>query len=193
MGTGLKRDGIDVDPDILGRAFKDAYTGGKSLMTEQEMKDVIIAVQRDMAAKQQEKRKQLAEKNKREGDAFLAENRKKEGVKVLPSGLQYKVLAEGTGKPPKASDKVTVNYRGTLIDGTEFDSSYKHGSPATFALNQVIKGWTEGLQLIKPAGKIQLFVPPDLGYGERGMGQQIGPNATLVFEVELIAVQPATE
>ena len=130
------------------------------------------------------------EKNKQEGEAFLAENKKKEGVKTLPSGLQYKVITEGTGKSPKASDTVTVNYRGTLIDGTEFDSSYKRGQAASFQVNGVIKGWTEALQLMKEGAKWQLFVPSNLAYGEKGTGSgPIGPNATLVFEVELISVK----
>ncbi len=194
MANNFKRSEIDVDPAILMQGMKDAQAG-KQQMTEDEMRTALMEAQQqyrkkqqEVMAKQQEERKAQGEKNKKEGEAFLAENAKKPGITVLPSGLQYKMLTEGTGKSPKETDKVTVNYRGTLIDGTEFDSSYKRGEPASFALNQVIKGWTEGVQLMKAGGKIQLFVPADLGYGERGAGPQIGPNATLIFEVELISV-----
>jgi len=194
MANNFKRGELDVDPAALAQGMKDAQAG-KPQMTEQEMRDVLMeaqqkfrAKQQEMQAKQQEQRKELGDKNKKEGDAFLAENAKKPGITVLPSGLQYKMLTEGKGKTPKAADKVTVNYRGTLIDGTEFDSSYKRGQPASFQLNQVIKGWTEGVQLMKEGGKIQLFVPSELGYGDRGAGPQIGPNAVLIFEVELISV-----
>jgi FKBP-type peptidyl-prolyl cis-trans isomerase FklB len=128
--------------------------------------------------------------NKKEGDAFLAANKTKEGVVTLPSGLQYKILQEGTGPKPTASDTVVCNYRGTLLNGTEFDSSYKRGQPATFAVGQVIHGWTEALQLMTVGSKWQLFIPPDLAYGPRGAGNDIGPNATLVFEVELVSIQP---
>jgi FKBP-type peptidyl-prolyl cis-trans isomerase FklB len=200
MGASIKQTGIEVDTRIVSKAIQDALSGGKPLMTEQEMRDIIMALQKDMAAKQkeiaakqQEKMKVAGEKNKKEGEAFLAGNSKKEGVVVLPSGLQYQVLVEGTGKQPKATDTVTVQYRGTSIDGTEFDSSYKRGQPATFALNQVIKGWTEGVQLMKEGGKIKLFVPSELGYGERGAGAQIGPNSTLIFEVELVSVGQAPQ
>jgi len=142
-----------------------------------------------MTARNAERAKVLAEKNKKDGDAFLAENRKKEGVKTTVSGLQYKVLAEGKGGSPKATDKVSVNYRGTLIDGTEFDSSYKRGEPAAFGLNQVIKGWTEGIQLMKAGGKYTFTIPSELAYGERGTpGGPIGPNAVLIFEVELLSI-----
>ena len=189
LGGGLKRDEVDIDPEIVVRALKDAYSGGKALLTDTEMATAISALQKDMAAKQQEKTKMSTEKNKKEGAAFLAENKKKDGVKTTPSGLQYQVLAEGKGKTPKATDSVSVNYKGMLLDGTEFDSSYKRGQPISFVLNRVIKGWTEGLQLMKEGGKIKLFIPSDLGYGEQGTpGGPIGPNAVLIFEVELISV-----
>jgi len=188
IGTSIKRNGVDVDVNIVTKAIKDVLSGEKTLMTEQETRESITAFQKEMAAKQQERLKELGEKNKREGAAFLAENKKKEGVITLPSGLQYVVLAEGKGKQPTATDTVTVQYRGTLIDGTEFDSSYKRGQPATFALNQVIKGWTEGVQLLKEGGKIRLTVPSELAYGERGAGAQIGPNTVLNFEVELLSI-----
>jgi len=193
MGFTLKRNGVDVDQNILIKAIQDALGGEKPLMTDQEMRETITALQMDMAAKQQERKKDLGEKNKKEGAAFLSDNKKKAGVKVLPSGLQYMVLTEGKGKQPKAADTVTVQYRGTLLDGSEFDSSYKRGQPVTFGLNQVIKGWTEGVQLMKEGGKIRLFVPSALGYGERGTGAQIGPNAVLIFEIELIKVAQAPQ
>lgn len=193
MGSSLKRNGIDVDPNIVTKAIKDVLSGGKPLLTEQEMRDSIGAFQKDMAAKQQERIKVQGDKNKKEGEAFLAGNSKKEGVVVLPSGLQYMILAEGKGKQPTATDTVTVQYRGTLIDGTEFDSSYKRGQPVTFALNQVIKGWTEGVQLMKEGEKIRLFVPSELGYGDRGAGAQIGPNTALIFEIELLSVGQAQQ
>jgi FKBP-type peptidyl-prolyl cis-trans isomerase FklB len=200
MGNSLKKQAIDVDPKVLARGLKDALAGAKPLMTDQEIKDTIatlreelMAKQKEQMAKQQEEMKALGEKNKKDGDEYLAANAKKEGVKTLPSGLQYKVITEGKGKKPKATDSVTVNYRGTLIDGTEFDSSIKRGQPATFPVNGVIPGWTEALQLMKEGSKWELVIPPSLAYKEQG-GGPIGPNAVLVFEVELISVnEPAKE
>jgi FKBP-type peptidyl-prolyl cis-trans isomerase FklB len=189
MGNSLKKNMIDVNPEIVAQGIKDALSGEKPLMTEQEMKETIMALQKDLQAKQQEQAKALAEKNKKEGEAFLAENKKKQGVITMPSGLQYKILTVGKGKSPKATDTVTVNYKGTLIDGTEFDSSYKRGQPATFAVNGVITGWTEALQLMKEGSKWQMFIPSNLAYGERGAGGAIGPNAVLIFEVELISIK----
>ena len=189
MGNSLKKNMVDVDIEILEKGIKDALSGAKPLMTEQEMKQTIMALQKDLQAKQQEQVKVLAEKNKKEGEAFLAENKKKQGVITMPSGLQYKILTDGKGKSPKATDAVTVNYKGTLIDGTEFDSSYKRGQPATFTVNGVIPGWTEALQLMREGSKWQLFVPSNLAYGERGAGGPIGPNAVLIFEVELLSVK----
>lgn len=189
MGNNLKRQSIDVNPDTLLQGIKDALSGGKALMTEQEINETMTAFQKEMKAKQVERSKELGEKNKKEGEAFLAENKKKDGVVILPSGLQYKVIKEGTGKTPKLTDTVTVNYRGTLIDGTEFDSSYRRGQPATFPANGVIAGWTEALQLMKVGSKWQLFIPYNLAYGERGAGRDIGPNATLIFDVELLSIK----
>jgi FKBP-type peptidyl-prolyl cis-trans isomerase FklB len=188
LGNSLIRQPFEVDMDIFMKGFTDAVKKRKPLMTDQEMRDTEIVFQKEMGEKQAQMMKTAGEKNKKEGEAFLAENKKKEGVKVLPSGLQYKVIKEGTGAIPKATDSATVNYNGTLIHGTEFDSSYKRGQPATFQVNGVIKGWTEALQLMKAGSKWQLFVPSDLAYGEKGAGPQIGPNAVLIFEVELLSI-----
>jgi FKBP-type peptidyl-prolyl cis-trans isomerase FklB len=189
IGTTLKKQGIDVAPDVLTRGIRDALTGAKTLMTEEEIIETLTNFRKEFIAKKQELAKQLAEKNKKEGEAFLAENEKKEGVKTLPSGLQYKVIKPGSGKKPKAEDTVTVHYRGTLIGGAEFDSSYHRGKPATFPANRVIPGWTEVLQLMEEGAKWEVFIPSKLAYGEQGAGNDIGPNATLIFEIELISVQ----
>jgi FKBP-type peptidyl-prolyl cis-trans isomerase FklB len=189
IGATLKRQSVEVDVDALTKGLKDSYTGGKTLLSEDESRETIAAYQKQVMEKQAEAMKQLGERNKMEGEKFLSENGKKEGVKTLPSGLQYKVITPGTGKSPKLTDTVTTHYRGTLIDGKEFDSSYKRGEPATFPVSGVIAGWTEALQLMKEGAKWQLFLPPNLAYGERGAGRDIGPNATLVFEVELISVK----
>ena len=189
LGNSLIRQPFEVDMDLFMTGFTDAVKKRKPLMTDQEMRETEIAFQKEMAEKQAQMMKTAGEKNKKEGEAFLAENKKKEGVKVLPSGLQYKVIKEGTGAIPKATDSATVNYKGTLINGTEFDSSYRRGQPATFQVNGVIKGWTEALQLMKVGSKWQLFVPSDLAYGEKGAGPQIGPNAVLIFEVELLSIK----
>ncbi|HSL92058.1 MAG TPA: FKBP-type peptidyl-prolyl cis-trans isomerase [Candidatus Limnocylindrales bacterium] len=189
IGKSLKKDAIDVDADLLVKGLKDSLSGGKTLMSEEEYRATLTALQKEMMEKQAEAAKVLAEKNKKEGEAFLAENGKKEGVVTLPSGLQYKVIASGAGKTPKAGDTVETHYRGTLIDGTEFDSSYTRGQTATFPVNGVIPGWTEALQKMREGDKWQLFVPSSLAYGERGAGRDIGPNTTLIFEVELIAVK----
>jgi len=190
VGGALKRQSVDVNTDIFMQGVKDALSGGKKLLTDEEVRETMTAFSKELAAKQAEAMKKLGEKNKEEGEAFLAENKKKEGVKTLPDGLQYKVITEGKGASPKATDTVTVNYRGTFIDGKEFDSSYKRNQPATFAVNGVIPGWTEALQLMKEGSKWQLFIPAKLAYGERGAGGVIGPNATLIFEVELLSIKP---
>ncbi len=189
IGSALKRQSIDLDVDSLARGLKDAYTGGKTLLTEEESRGEIERYQQRMMEKEAEAMRQLSEKNKAEGEKFLAENGKNEGVTTLPSGLQYQVITAGAGKSPKKADTVTTHYRGTLIDGKEFDSSYKRGEPATFPVSGVIAGWTEALQLMKEGAKWRIFLPPAMAYGERGAGRDIGPNATLIFEVELISVQ----
>jgi len=189
VAKNLQRQSMDVDPAIVARGLKDTLAGGKTLLTEQEAQAVMTQLQADMRKKQEEKMQLAGEANKKEGDAFLAANKAKEGVVTLPSGLQYKILKEGTGPKPTATDSVVCNYRGTLIDGKEFDSSYKRGQPATFPVNGVIKGWTEALQLMPVGSKWQLVIPPDLAYGQRGAGQDIGPDATLIFEVELMSIQ----
>ncbi|MCL5024772.1 MAG: FKBP-type peptidyl-prolyl cis-trans isomerase [Nitrospirae bacterium] len=195
IGHNLKKQSIEVNPDLISQGIKDALSGGKLLMGDEEMQATKSAFRQEMMKKQAEQREKLSEKNKKEGEAFLAENKKKEGVKTLPSGLQYKMITEGKGKSPKATDTVTVNYRGTFIDGTEFDSSFKRGQPATFPVNGVIPGWTEALQLMKEGSKWQIFIPSKLAYGDKGAGGLIGPDATLIFEVELLSVKetPAKE
>ncbi len=189
IGQGLHRQDVPVDPNILARGLKDTLAGGKTQLTEEEMRAALMQMQQTMQKKQQEKMQAASAVNKKEGEAFLAANKSKEGVVTLPSGLQYKILQAGTGPKPMASDTVTCNYRGTLISGKEFDSSYKRGQPASFPVSGVIKGWTEALQLMPVGSKWQLFIPPDLAYGDRGAGADITPGATLIFEVELISIQ----
>ena len=192
IGRSMKTQAVDVDPDVLARGIKDALTGGKPLMTDQELQEAMLGLQKELQAKQQAmmakqagESKAIGEKNKKEGDAFLAANAKKPGIKTLPSGLQYRVIQEGTGPTPKATDEVKTNYRGTLIDGTEFDSN----EGATFPVNRVIPGWTEALQLMKVGSKWQLFVPAELAYGPTRRSETIGPNATLIFDIELLGVE----
>ena len=189
VGKTFKKQSIDIDADILTRGIKDAISGGKPLLTEQEIQETMAAFQKEAMAKQAELAKKLGEKNKSEGETFLVKNKEKEGVKTLPSGLQYVVIKAGTGKKPNINDSVITHYRGSLIDGTEFDSSYRRGQPVTFPVSGVIAGWTEALQLMEEGAKWQLFVPPNLAYGEQGTGGVIGPNATLIFEIELISIQ----
>jgi FKBP-type peptidyl-prolyl cis-trans isomerase FklB len=191
IASNLKSQGIEVDAEQFARGFKDATTGAHTLVTEEEMQATIMAFQKEFMAKQQEMAKAKAAKAKQEGEAFLASNKGKEGVVTLPSGLQYKVLKEGTGPMPTADDRVTVNYRGKLVDGTEFDSSYSRGKPATFPVKGVIPGWTEALQHMKVGSKWEIYVPASLAYGERGAGHVIAPNSTLIFEVELLGIEPS--
>ncbi|MGA2422961.1 MAG: FKBP-type peptidyl-prolyl cis-trans isomerase [Terriglobales bacterium] len=189
LGANLKKQSVEVDWNLVSQGMKDAVAGSKTRLTEEEAKAVLTEVQTEIQKQQQEKAKEEAAKNKSEGDAYLAANKTKEGVVTLPSGLQYKILTAGTGPKPAATDSVLCNYRGTLINGTEFDSSYKRKAPATFGVSQVIKGWTEALQLMPVGSKWQLFIPASLGYGERGEPRGgIEPNSTLIFEVELLSI-----
>lgn len=189
LGIQLKTRSVDIDPSVFGRGLQDALSGSKTLLTEAEAKAVITELQKAILAKQAEAAKAVGETNKAEGEAFLAANKAKEGVVVLPSGLQYKILTNGTGKKPTLEDTVVCQYRGTLINGKEFDSSYKRKEPAAFPVKGVIKGWTEVLQLMPVGSKWQVFIPSALAYGERGAGADIGPNATLIFEIELVAIK----
>jgi FKBP-type peptidyl-prolyl cis-trans isomerase FklB len=188
IGRKLKAQAIDLDGDLLSRGIKDAMAG-KAALKDEDMRAAMLAFQQELAAKQNAAMQVQADKNKKEGEDFLAANKKKPGVVTLPSGLQYQVIKEGTGKTPKATDTVTTNYEGKLIDGTVFDSSNKHGGPASFPVNGVIKGWTEALQLMKTGSKWKLFIPSDLAYGPQGRPPAIGPNALLVFDLELVDVK----
>ena len=192
MKAELDRQSIEYDPAVVAQAVKDALAGKKPALSDGEMEDVRQELQQQLSAKNQERTKALAEKNKKDGEAFLAANAKKEGVTTTASGLQYTVLTEGKGKRPAKTDTVTVNYRGTLVDGTEFDSSVKRGKPATFSLDQVVAGWTEALTLMQEGAKWHIVVPANLAYGSLGTpGGPIGPNAVLIFEIELLSVQDA--
>ena len=189
IGTMLKRLDTDVDLDAFTRAIKDTMQGDTLLMTAPEAEAVKEQFAKRMQEEQEKKMTELAGTNQKEGAAFLADNAKTEGVQTTASGLQYKVVTAGTGAKPKETDRVKVNYRGTLIDGSEFDSSYKRGEPAVFQVGGVIPGWVEALQLMPVGSKWQLFIPADLAYGERGAGGVIGPNATLIFDVELLGIE----
>jgi FKBP-type peptidyl-prolyl cis-trans isomerase FklB len=189
IGKDFKTQQMDIDADVLFMGLKDSLAGKELQLTDEEMATEIQTFQQEMQAKITAEREKSVAKNQVEGEAFLAENAKQEGVVVTESGLQYKVLESGEGDSPGPADMATVHYRGTLIDGTQFDSSYDRGQPATFPVGGVIAGWTEALQLMKPGAKWQLVIPAGLAYGERGAGQNIGPNATLLFEVELISVE----
>jgi FKBP-type peptidyl-prolyl cis-trans isomerase FklB len=188
-GENLKAQSVEVDPNLLLRGLKDALAGGKTLLTSDEEHAALLELQTSLRKAQLEKMQIAGQKNQKEGETFLAANKTKPGVVTQPSGLQYKILQAGTGPKPTATDSVSCNYRGTLIDGTEFDSSYKRGKPTTFPVSGVIKGWTEALQLMPVGSKWQLFVPASLAYGERAASALIGPNATLIFEVELVSIQ----
>ncbi|HEY6227311.1 MAG TPA: FKBP-type peptidyl-prolyl cis-trans isomerase [Verrucomicrobiae bacterium] len=189
MGSQIKNQDIDVNPDVILRGLHDGLEGKTPLMTQQEIQEVQAFFRKELQAKFQAKQAQMREKNKIEGEKFLAENAKKEGVKTMTNGLQYKIIKEGTGPKPKPSDQVKVHYRGTLLNGTEFDSSSKRGpEPATFGVGQVIKGWTEALTNMPVGSKWQLFIPADLAYGANGSGRTIEPNSTLIFDVELVDI-----
>ena len=190
IGKGLHRDAIDVDPNVILQGLKDGMADGKMLMTDEQAQQSLMSLQAEVRAQQEAKRKQEAVENQKAGEAFLAANKTKPGVVTTADGLQYKIITQGTGAKPTLDDVVTVNYKGSLINGKEFDSSYKRGEPATFPVRGVIKGWTEALQLVPVGTKFDLWLPPDLAYGEHGAGQDIGPNETLVFEVEVMSVKP---
>jgi FKBP-type peptidyl-prolyl cis-trans isomerase len=196
MGSRFKMDELELNLEIFQEGMKDGLTGSKQLLNEEETQEIMMGMKQKMMAKkraehmkQMEERKKQGEVNKEKGTKFLEENKAKEDVVTLESGLQYQILKKGTGASPKATDTVKCHYNGTTIDGKEFDSSYKRGEPATIALNRVIKGWTEGLQLMKEGGKWRLFVPSELAYGEKGAGPNIGPNEVLIFEVELLGIE----
>jgi len=189
FGRGLKQQSIEVDPNIVARGVVDSFAGGQIALTDDEIKTALTELAGELRSKQEATMQQLGIENKKEGQAFLEANKAKAGVVSLPSGLQYKVLTAGTGPKPAASDTVVCNYRGTLINGQEFDSSYKRGQPASFPVSGVIKGWTEALQLMPVGSKWELYIPSDLAYGDRGAGPSIGPSATLIFQVELLSIQ----
>jgi FKBP-type peptidyl-prolyl cis-trans isomerase FklB len=188
LGTNLHRQGISLDPALVARGLRDAQNGTKTAMTEEEARAALTKLQNDVRAKMETRSKEEGATNRKEGDDFLAANKSKPGVVALPDGLQYKILKEGNGPKPTVNDTVSCNYRGTFINGKEFDSSSKHGGPASFPVGGVIKGWTEALQLMPVGSKWELYVPSDLAYGERGAGADIGPDETLIFEVELLSI-----
>ena len=189
IGMNFNTQSVDVNTDVFAQGFHDTYTESTPLLEESEMKIVTQNYRRELRSKQDESRKQQIEENKVDGEKFLAENSTKARVIVLPSGLQYKVINNGDGSTPKATDKVKVHYTGKLIDGTVFDSSVERGEPSTFGVTQVIKGWTEALKLMKVGDKWELYIPSNLAYGARGKGPKIGPNTTLIFEVELLGIE----
>ena len=188
IGKSMQKDGVEVNADAVALGLKDGLSGGPTKMTDEEMTSTMTAFTNDMRTKMQAKQAAAGSNNKSKGDAYLVENKKKDGWKTTASGLQYKILTTGTGEKPKASDTVVTNYRGTTIDGNEFDSSYKRNEPAEFPVNQVIPGWTEALQLMPVGSKWQLAIPSELAYGESGP-PQIGPNSVLLFDVELLGIK----
>jgi FKBP-type peptidyl-prolyl cis-trans isomerase FklB len=189
IGTNFKRQSVELDSKALAAGIVDGLSGAKPALSEDEVKKVLADFQQQMRTRMAAAAQQAADENKKKGEAFLADNKKKKGVVTLPSGLQYKVLKESKGAKPKATDTVSVHYVGTLIDGTEFDSSIKRGEPASFGVSEVIKGWTEGVQLMSVGSKWQLVIPSNLAYGDQGAGPQIGPHSTLIFEVELLEIK----
>jgi FKBP-type peptidyl-prolyl cis-trans isomerase FklB len=189
IGRDFKAQNVEVSPDLLLKGMQDGLSDAEPLLTDEQIKETMTTFQQEMVAKEKTRREEAASRNLTEGKKYLEEYAKQEGVVTLPSGLRYKVLKEGSGKQPTADDTVKVHYRGTLVDGTEFDSSFSRNQPAVFPVSRVIPGWTEALQLMKEGDKWQLVLPPELAYGDKGAGPRIGPNATLVFEVELLEVQ----
>jgi FKBP-type peptidyl-prolyl cis-trans isomerase FklB len=191
LGLGLHHQGMTLDPALVARGMKDAMTGGKTVLTEDEARTAVQQLQSSVREKMEAKTKEAGVENRKQADEFLAANKSKDGVMTTPSGLQYKILTAGNGPKPTASDTVSCNYRGTTIDGKEFDSSYKRGQPAQFPVGGVIKGWTEALQMMPVGSKWELFIPPDLAYGDRPpQGADIGPGDALIFEVELLSIAP---
>jgi len=189
IGKNLKAQKIEIDAQILAQGLSDASSGETPLLTDAQAQEVMTQFQKEMQEKKQAEAKVAGEKNIKDGEAFLAENKTKSGVVTLPSGLQYKIVKQGNGPKPKPTDQVTVHYSGKLLDGKEFDSSYKRGQPATFGITQVIPGWTEVLQLMPVGSKWEVYIPSNLAYGPNGAGQDIGPNATLIFEMELLGIK----
>lgn len=189
VGKSFQAQGVDADPNLIAQGLKDALAGGKLLITDDEFRSLMTAFQESMNEKQTAAKAALADSNKKAGETFLADNGKKDGVVTLPSGLQYKILTAGTGSKPTDTDTVTCQYRGTLIDGTEFDSTYKNGQPAILEVGRVIPGFKEALKLMPVGSKFQFFIPADQAYGDRGAGNVIGPNSALIFEIELISIQ----
>jgi FKBP-type peptidyl-prolyl cis-trans isomerase FklB len=192
FGTSLKSQGIEVDPETLAKGVKDAMAGGKLQMTDDELKQVLTALQEQLKLKAEEAKTALSEANKKEAAAFFAANAKNQGVNSLPDGMQYKVLKTGTGPKPTDADVVTLQYRGTLLNGTEFDSSFSTGQPATFQVKGLIPGFREALLLMPVGSTYQFFIPSELAYGENGAGEVIGPNAALIFQIELLSIEPAS-
>jgi FKBP-type peptidyl-prolyl cis-trans isomerase FklB len=188
VGSDLSRQGVEIDPAIVARGVEDALSGTEPRLTPEEMQKTLVELKHRVMTAAREKQAETAARNLAQAAAFMEENTRKDGVVTLPSGLQYLVLAKGSGTSPKATDTVTVHYRGTLIDGTEFDNSYSRNMPASFAVNRVILGWTEGLQLMSQGDRWRLFIPPNLAYGGGGSGNRIPSNSALIFEVELISV-----
>ncbi len=193
VGARMQALGYALDVDALQLGMEESAEQAERSLSDEELRDAVAEIQQRFQQRQQQQQQEQAAANQQLGEDFLAENGKKEGVLTTASGLQYKILSAGEGPKPLETDTVQVHYRGTLVDGTEFDSSYSHGGPATFPLNGVIPGWTEGLQLISQGTKAELYIPSELAYGPRGMGPVIGPNSTLVFEVELLAINPQQE
>jgi len=189
VGRNFIQQGVEIEPDIMIKGLKDALIGGKLLVSEDDLRATLNAYQEELKTKQAQARKIVAERNMKEGEAFLAENKKNKDIVTLPSGLQYRILKTGDGKKPSDADTVECHYRGTLINGTEFDSSARVGRPLSFKVSGVIPGWTEALKLMNVGSKWQLFIPSQLAYGERGAGNLIGPNATLIFDVELVGIK----
>ena len=185
----LKRTGVVFDGDILLRGIRDEFTGGKLLMTEKELRAIMSTHHGEMERKREEAQKAVAEANRQMGEAFLAENRTQEGVVTLPSGLQYKILRQGSGRKPTEADTIECHYRGLLVNGTEFHSTYRNGRPATFKVQGLIPGWAEAVKLMPLGSKWQLFIPPELAYGERGSTRHVGPNTTIILELELLGIR----